>query len=350
VHTDFAPLSLITLFGHVDSTTNAPWRETKMAPCTVRFGDTLWAIAERCYGDGHFWLYLADHNSLAEAGVLYEGQRLEAPPLPGRLRSLADAHRPALPLGHAPVRIRLDGSEPLVRYDASGVFGLSGLVGELIFHRHGPVHLGELTASRLLEYRCEQLAWAQGVFVAHVCTAGVARCDFTQPSTGPNVPQNPYQSGGPGYTITGRIGVWQVINVHRGIIDGPTNLRVSLAMNPSALFDSATLVLGDLPAPPDAPPERLVPFGCVLRAACPHLISPAALRVLTSDEAFFPGPQPTPTMPEQEEGRTAPRATPLSAPQRKKSARKVGRNKPHIKKRATRQVKPQTSREGVTNA
>jgi hypothetical protein len=315
---------------------------------TVRVGDTLEAIAERCYGDGQLWSYLADNNPLARAGFLYEGQRVEVPPLPGRTWSLADARRPALPLGHAPVKIRLDGSGPLFRHEGFGVFGLSGFVGELVFHRHGDLHLGELTASRLLGYRLEQLAWARGVFVEHFSTAVVARCDFTQPSTGPNVMQNPYHWSGPGYTITGRIGVWQVIHIHRGIVDGQAaSVRTRLEMDPSAVFDSATLVLGDLPASWDAQAEKSVPIGRVLRAACPHLISPTVLWTLTRDETLLLQPPPTHTIPAPEVDWTAPLPSP-SAAKRKQSPRKVGQKKAQAKKRSTTQATPRRSRKGET--
>src|SRR5262245_64077534 len=111
-------------------------RGSAMMSYRVRSGDTLKAIAERCYGNGQLWSHLADANPLARAGVLYEGQLLQTPPVPPR--SLADARAHALPLGHMPVKLKLDGSGPLLRYDGFGAFGLSGLVGELIFHRHGP--------------------------------------------------------------------------------------------------------------------------------------------------------------------------------------------------------------------
>jgi hypothetical protein len=311
-----------------------------MAHHVVRAGDTLWAIAERCYGDGRLWSYLADHNPLAAAGILYEGQCLEAPPLPGSPRALADAYRCALPLGHAPVKVRLDSGGPLFRYDSYGFIGVKGLVGELIFHRLGPVYLGELTAANLLGYRLEQLAWAKEVFLRHFCTATVACGSFPQLSTGPNVAWHRYYDSGPGYAITGQIGAWEFSNVNRCVTDGPTDVRMSLEMNPAELFHSATLVLGDLPAPWGAPSERLVPLGRVLRAACPHLISPMALWMVTRDESAFLQPPPTPTMPAREADWTAPRATPPpSAPKRKKSAPTLKQKKRQVEKRPAKERK-----------
>ena len=40
-----------------------------MTHYTVRCGDSLWGVAERCYGDGWYWPFLADANPLARAGV-----------------------------------------------------------------------------------------------------------------------------------------------------------------------------------------------------------------------------------------------------------------------------------------
>src|SRR4029434_10171456 len=129
--------------------------------------------------------------------------------------------------------------------------------------------------------RLEQLAWAKGLFVEHFCAPDKTPSYVAEPATGSTVTQDAYHVSGLGYTITGRIGVWRYLNVHKGLVASgfvasPLNLRMRLALNPSALFDAATLVLGDLPAHAEAPPERVTPLGKVLRAACPQLISPAA--------------------------------------------------------------------------
>jgi hypothetical protein len=323
-----------------------------MTQYTVRLGDTLWAIAERCYGDGQLWSYLADHNPLAQAGVLYEGQCLDVPLPPIKAQSLADARRHALPLGHAPVKVRLDGSGPLCRFDGFGAFGLCGLVGELIFHRHGHVHLGELSVSRLVGYRLEQIAWAKGLFVKHFCTADLTHRSHLPPSTGPGpyVTPEPYHCRGPEYTIAGRVGVWWNTTIHKGIVDVPNNLRMSLTLDVSKLFDLATLVLGELPAPLEASSGKTVPLGRALRAACPLQISPAELWALTRDETSF---LPTPSAPVRpatpEVGPAAPPAAlPPGAPKPKKSGRKAGRKKHHVEKHSAKQAKSRTSRKRPT--
>ncbi len=327
----------------MDSPIEATLKEPRMRHYTVRFGDTLWDIAERCYGDGQLWSHLAENNPLARAGVLYEGQCLEVPP--ARPQSLADADRHALPLGHAPVKVMLDGSEPLCRYDGFAAFGLSGLVGELIFHRHGNVHLGELSVGRLLLYRQEQLAWARGLFVHHFCAPCVSSRGGLPASTGLEVARSPYHCRGPGYTITGQVGVWWITNVHRGVANVPDEVQMLVAMNLSQLFDLATLVLGELPAPLDASPGKSVPLGRVLRAACPLLISPPDLWALTRDETCLVQSPPALDVPEQEVGWTL--ATD-GAPKQKKGGRTAGRKKPPVEKSSAQQAKARKARTGAT--
>ena len=44
-------------------------------------GDSLWKIAEKKYGSGYAWTDLAEINGLANADVLFVGQRIELPDL-----------------------------------------------------------------------------------------------------------------------------------------------------------------------------------------------------------------------------------------------------------------------------
>jgi hypothetical protein len=272
-----------------------------MAQYTVRAGDTLLSIAEQCYGHGHLWQLLAESNPLARAGVLYEGQRLELPPL-SPLPSLADSRRLAQPLGHMPVRIKLDGSGPQFRFDGFGALAIAGLVGELILHRHGSLHLGELTPARLLGYRLEQVAWARELFLMQFCNPNLALQDFEPNSTGPCVPREAVHRCGPGYTITGHLGQWRVVNLQPNVALRRGEWRCSLALQTAALFQGATLALDDDAIPPEAAHERLLPLGRVLRAACPHLITPANLWVLTRDRSSFPQSQVSTYSPAQGNG------------------------------------------------
>jgi hypothetical protein len=269
---------------------------------------------------------------MARAGVLYEGQRLVTPPLPNVGPSLANAHRDALPLGHTPVRIRLEEGGPHFRYYNFGSSGVIGFVGELIFHRHGPLQLADLTISWLLGYRLGQIAWAKQLFVERVCTEMLSRSGVGFLSATWDATAN--QINGPGYTITGRISAsgWGTSNVSGG-------MKISLAMNPSTPFDSATLLLGEVPAPWGAPQERLIPLGTVLRAACPYLISPATLWVLTRDDNLFVVPQPANSIVAHETGRT-----PLLISERSTSARKHERKKQGVEKRATIRSRRRKSR------
>jgi hypothetical protein len=310
-----------------------------MAHCTVRSGDTLWAIAERCYGDGQFWSYLADNNPMTRSGVLYEGQRLEVPRL-SKLPSLADARRHALPLGHAPVKLILEGKSPLFRYDGFGGFGVGWLVGELVFHRHGRLHLGELTDSNLLRYRLEQIAWAKALFVELCIQRTVDGAGVFPAGYGAH---HAYLHKGPGYTITGGIQFWEKSHSIDGSNQGWCCGQMRMAMDPGSLFDTATLVLGELPTPPGAPQEKVVPLGRVVRAACPHLVSPATLWTLTRDRTLFPQSQTMYLQPDLELDGAEPAPAPPSPPKRKKSLRAPGGKKP-AKTRATSKATSRKSR------
>jgi hypothetical protein len=258
-----------------------------MAQYTVRAGDTLWSIAERCYGHGYLWQQLAEMNPLARAGVLFEGQGLDLPPL-SPLPSLADSRRLAQQLAHLPVRIKLDGSGPLFRFDGFGAFAAMGLVGELTFHRHGALQLADLSPNRLLGYRLEQLAWASDLFHRQFCQEWSALNEFEPTSTGPSVPRLPCRRTGLGYTITGNVGQWRVVNLQPNQAKRRDEWRCTVALKPAELFHGATLALDDECESADATQDRLMPFSRVLRAACPQLISPAALWVLTRDRSCFP--------------------------------------------------------------
>jgi hypothetical protein len=311
--------------------------DTETQQYTVKAGDTLWSIAEQFYGLGQCWPWVAAKNPLARAGVLYEGQRLAMPKLPARPQD-PRARSPALPLGHAAVRIRFDGRQPLFRYVGFGVMGVSGFAGELTFYRDGPLNLVDLTPGRLLQYRLEQVAWAEGLFVEHFCTPAL-ESDWplytTRSPLGPRITQHPCELRGPGYSICGRIGEWRQVTVHDALLNGPPTYSKMLAVNPSALFRAATLVLADA-APPGAPPERALPLGRVLRAACPHLIAPATLWTLAPDESFFPQTT-TPTLPAPDgpllaaaeaSPAPAPAEPPPARPKRKKAARKGRKKRP----------------------
>ena len=130
------------------------------------------------------------------------------------------------------MKVRLDGSGPLFRYDGFGVLGLSGFVGEAIFHRHGHVHLGELTPGWLLGYRLDQLAWAQDLFVQHFCTTGNVNGAFAPSTNGSHVALVPFHRSGPGYTITGTIGAWRIFHVHKDVVPGQTNTLTISADKP----------------------------------------------------------------------------------------------------------------------
>lgn len=45
---------------------------------TVRPGDSLWAIAQRTYGDGRYWVYLyaANADQIRNPNLIYAGQTL----------------------------------------------------------------------------------------------------------------------------------------------------------------------------------------------------------------------------------------------------------------------------------
>jgi LysM domain-containing protein len=249
-----------------------------MAQYTVRAGDTLLGIAERCYGHGYLWQQLADCNPLARAGVLYQGQRLELPPL-SPLPSLADGRRLAQPVGHLPVRIKLDGSGPLFRFDGFGAFAIVGLVGELTFHRHGALPLSDLSPNRLLAYRLEQLRWAQNVFQQEFCGRAGSTREFEMTSTGPVVPRIEVQRAGPGFTVLGNVGEWRVVSA---LAPRHVSWRCTVALRPATLFQAATLVLDEDP-PSGVAQDHLLPLGRVLRAACPQEMSSTSLWVLTRD-------------------------------------------------------------------
>lgn len=307
-----------------------------MAQYTVRAGDTLWSIAERCYGHGYLWQQLADMNPLARAGVLFEGQRIDLPPL-SPLPSLADSKRLAQPLGHLPVRVKLDGSGPLFRFDGFGAFAVSGLVGELTFIRHGAVQVADLSPNRLLGYRLEQLAWASDLFVRQFCQVGPALCDFDATSTGQNVPRLPFRSAGLGFTISGNVGLWRHVNLQPKAYKRREEWRCSLALKPTELFHGATLSLDDEVESSDATQDRLMPFSRVLRAACPQLITPAALWVLTRDRSCFPQGQVAsyePLLPTSDNGMPISEeaaATEAEPPPKKKRPRLMERRPPKKK-------------------
>ena len=46
---------------------------------TVVSGDTLWAIAERFYGDGNKYQVIADASGVANPDLIYPGQELTIP-------------------------------------------------------------------------------------------------------------------------------------------------------------------------------------------------------------------------------------------------------------------------------
>lgn len=306
--------------------------EPTLRQYTVRTGDTLWSIAESRYGRGQFWSWIAAKNPVARAGVLYEGQVLLVPPLPEEPVN-PRARRRALPIGHAPVRIKFDGRTPLFRYVGFGVGGISGLAGELVFFRDGPVHLGELTAARLLQYKLEQTTWAENLFVEQFCPASLGGehvCSVRSP-TGPRVTQHPYEIRGPGYTITGRVGEWRHVTVHTGITKEHASASKILAVNPSQLFRMASLVLNDEPAPPGPGIERTVPLGRVLRAACPSQIAPATLWLLAPDESFFIPPEREEAPPADATATPPPAAQSEAVPtlpSRPRSGRKARRPRP----------------------
>lgn len=292
---------------------------------TVQSGDTLWTIAERCYGDGHLWQRLAEANPLVQSGVLYAGQRLDVPPC--TVRPLADIHRPALPVRHAPVRVKFDGS-PLIR--EHGGLAIHGFDGELTFHRHGTFHLGDFSPNRLFTYRLEQIAWAKHLFADHL---GRMRLHG---STGSYIPRNAVRIDFPelGCTIIGNLGVWT-----QG--GGESIRRIecwgwSWLMDPDAVFGLATLVLAD-ESVPDVPSEPSLSLGKVIRAACPHLISPAAVWMFARDPSFFPQVLTAPAVPAPESNGTMLEASPPSPRQGKKTAAKPKRKKPSTARRAPAQ-------------
>lgn len=47
---------------------------------TVVYGDTMWAIARRFYGDGSLCYRLATYNGIANANIIHPGQVLQIPP------------------------------------------------------------------------------------------------------------------------------------------------------------------------------------------------------------------------------------------------------------------------------
>jgi hypothetical protein len=303
-------------------------------PYTVRTDDTLWSIAERFYGHGGFWPRIAERNPLARAGVLYEGQRLELPP-PPEAPPNSPALRPALPLRHAPVRLRFDGRQPLFRYVGFGVGGTGGFAGELTFTRAGAPNLGELSAGRLMQYRHEQIAWAVELFLERI-VAPALHSDWplytTRTPAGPRITLRPCEIDGPGYTITGRIGEWQQVSVHEALVGGGPSYAKMLAVNPAALFRTASLVLADADAPAGGVPERSVPLGRVLRAACPHLIPPAALWMLAPGEPLaLPQLSPARPAPPTQPAAGLPGANGAAPPRRakrKKAAKKDRRQRP----------------------
>lgn len=250
----------------------------------VRFGDTLWSIAERFYGDGQHWSYLIESNPLLRSGLLYEGQRLVVVPLPAHPWSRAEAHHVARAVRHAPVKVRFDRSKPILRHESFHSFGFSGLSGEMIFHRHGSVQLEEISTSRLLQYRQTQVAWAKGMFLSgygncfpHADQLSCYSCDYRD-------------------TISTRnLESWENIN-HFGKQQNTTeNVRVTFATDPSILFESAILLLGDVPLPSNSLPGNSISLGQVLRAACPDVISPSFLWVLSRDDSYTP--QALPSLP-----------------------------------------------------
>lgn len=248
---------------------------------TVHAGDTLWSIAERCYEDGHQWPRLAEANPLAQAGVLYEGMRLEVPARTPR--PMIEAHRAARPLRHAPVRLRFDGS-PLIR--ELGGTAMHGFEGELTFHRHGTLHLREFSPTRLLAYRLQQIAWVTTVFAEQLGNLGLWG------SCGSYIPRYPVRVdlAGVGCTVTGNLGMW---NHGTNSSAGSISSQWSWLTNPDVLFGSATLVLSDDSVLDNAPAEASLPLGRVIRAACPHLISPAVVWMFARDPLFFPAPTPS---------------------------------------------------------
>jgi nucleoid-associated protein YgaU len=46
---------------------------------TVVSGDTLWAIAERFYGDGNKYQVIADASGVPNPDLIYPGQQLTIP-------------------------------------------------------------------------------------------------------------------------------------------------------------------------------------------------------------------------------------------------------------------------------
>jgi YD repeat-containing protein len=61
---------------------------------TIRFGDTLQAIAQQQYGDSALWYVIADANGLSEPNALLAGQKLDLPALAGASANRADTFKP----------------------------------------------------------------------------------------------------------------------------------------------------------------------------------------------------------------------------------------------------------------
>lgn len=74
---------------------------------TVCPNDSLWKIASREYGDPHLWPEIAQKNSLKVPGMLFRGQVLQLPEIPGaHPPSYPGMRPPPPPSGPAPKRSR----------------------------------------------------------------------------------------------------------------------------------------------------------------------------------------------------------------------------------------------------
>jgi LysM repeat protein len=61
------------------SAPQAPKDEEPSHPYRVRWGDTLWAITERFYGDPHLFRLLAEENEIANPNLIVPGRELKIP-------------------------------------------------------------------------------------------------------------------------------------------------------------------------------------------------------------------------------------------------------------------------------
>jgi nucleoid-associated protein YgaU len=72
-------LTQLALLDSVQQTTSEPTPELAARVYTVEPGETLWAIAERFYGDGAKYQTIADASGIADPGLIEPGQNLTLP-------------------------------------------------------------------------------------------------------------------------------------------------------------------------------------------------------------------------------------------------------------------------------